>query len=73
MQILRGGGPKRPPRPFNFNPWIARQNQKRRALVNRGLAPAGDKASLRAAATEAAASHPIQRIATGASRFKPND
>lgn len=50
-------------------PWFGRKGKtfanvtKRRKIVKDGLAPAGDKQSLRDAATRAILSHPITRIA----------
>lgn len=52
--------------PFNYNPDLARKFARLHRLQRKGLTPPGDKASLRAMATEAAASHTITRIKTGA-------
>ncbi len=39
--------------PFQAHPDVARQAQRRHRIIRKGLAPAGDKASLRAAAEQA--------------------
>ena len=57
-----------PPRFRNPPPWhpreqaIGRRIARHKRLVRNGLAPAGDKASLRAAAEDAARSHPIRKV-----------
>ena len=48
-----------------FNPRLGRQNAKRRRLVAKGTAPAGDKASLRAAADAAIAERPARIMKPG--------
>lgn len=58
-------------RPF-LNPKLIRQNIRRATLVKRKLAPSGDKASMRAAATKAAAEHTITHLEPRPKR-KPRD
>lgn len=48
-----------------FNPRLGRQNAKRRRLVATGAAPAGDKASLRAAADAAILQRPARIMKPG--------
>jgi len=65
MNTLRGSGPKKPLRPFRYNPILARRAARLHRLKAKGLTPAGDKASLRALADQAARSHPIHKVARG--------
>ena len=65
MNTLRGSGPRQPLRPFRHNPILAKRAARLHRLKAKGLTPAGDKASLRAAADEAARSHPIRKVARG--------
>lgn len=53
------------PLPFNYNPALGRRNARLARLKRKGLTPAGDKASLRAAAQQAAASHPVTVLKPG--------
>lgn len=41
---------------------IGRRIARHKRLIRNGLAPAGDKASLRAAAEHAARNHPIRKV-----------
>jgi hypothetical protein len=62
MNILRGGGQKKPLRPFRYNPILAKRAARLHRLKAKGLTPAGDKASLRAMCDEAARSHTIRKV-----------
>ena len=55
-------GKLRRPFPPGFNPKIAARNARLHRLKSAGLLPAGDKASLRAAADMAASSHSIRKV-----------
>lgn len=69
MQRLRGTYSAPPIESLNLRPFlnlhVARQKARLRKLVAAGLAPQGDKASLRAEAEQAAAEHRITRVPTG--------
>jgi hypothetical protein len=67
MDKLRGTGKTfstsgKPWLPFRTNPKTGRKLARLHRLKAKGLAPTTDKASMRQAATEAAATHRIRRI-----------
>lgn len=66
MNILRGSGRKRPFLPFRYNHRLAARAARLHRLQRKGLTPPGDKATLRAMCDDAARSHRITRIKTGA-------
>lgn len=54
--------PIRLPPPWKCSPKVARHNAHLHRIIANGLAPSGDKASLRLAASQAIASHRIHKV-----------
>lgn len=69
MQKLRGAFSAPPIESLNLRPFlnlhVGSKQARKRKLVAAGFAPSGDKASLRAAAALASATHTITRIPQG--------